>query len=543
MVHFLVVKHLLELPRYPVYRARVNRKTWHFYLHMNKKNRITILLFLITSLIYIYPAFTNTPLRNFQIPSQFGTIKEIFEAPNAQTSNPIIIQIQDAHCNYEAQKNLAGILDYLAREKKLRLIMVEGGSGDVSLSFLRTYADKKAREEIADKYLRDGKISGEEYLDIVSDYNLELYGIEDQALYDTNLDSFLNIEGYKEQGLKDTDSLKEIVDALKPHMYNPQLLQLDEKKVNFEKKSLSLADYCAFLQKLAGQKGITLDAYKQLKSFRESSAIEKTIDFKQAETERGLFIKELAKNLEGAAVKDLIAKTQDFKDKKLSAQEFYDYLRSAAQDKLDLKKAYPYFDAYMHYVSMGKNIDAEDLVKEISSFENEVRKSLFVNNDDRRLSEISHAVDILVRFLKLDLMPAEYDSMQADRSNYMTATWVSFLADNCRKYQLDLRPEVSGIIDDNFEKLDSFYKVGIDRELAFIKNIKQKIESSRDSFAVVITGGFHTAGLSKLFQQQGYSYAVVTPSISKKGDPDLYFSILKQDKEILPYYSGTDSDY
>jgi hypothetical protein len=543
MVHFLVVNQILELPRNPVCSHGRAGKRGIFYLRMNKNLRIAIPLIFITSFIFIYPAFTNTPLKNFQIPSQFGTIKEVFEAPNGLTSNPIIIQIQDAHCNYEAQKNLAAILDYLAREKKLRLIMVEGGSGDVSLSFLRTFADKKAREEIADKYLRDGKISGEEYLDIVSDYNLELFGIEDPVLYDTNLDSFLNIEGYKDQGLKDTDNLRDAVEALKPHMYNPQLLQLDEKKVKFEKKSLSLTDYCAYLQELAGQKGVTLEAYKQLKSFRESSALEKTIDFKQAEAERGLFIKELAKKLEAPAVKELIAKTRDFKDKKLSAQEFYAILRQLSQDKLDVKANFQQFDAYMRYVSMGKNIDAEALIKEIVSLESQVRGSLFVNNDERRLSEISHIVDMLVRFLKLDLTPAEYDSMQATRSDYMTVSLVNFLTDNCRKYQLSIRPEVSGIIDENFEKLDSFYRVGIDRELAFLKNIKQKIGSSKDSFAVVITGGFHTAGLSKMFQQQGYSYAVVTPSISKKGDPDVYFSILRQDKEILPDYSGTDSDY
>jgi hypothetical protein len=320
---------------------------------MNKNLRITIpLSIFITSLIFIYPAFTNTPLKNFQIPSQFGTVKEIFEAQNSQASSPIIIQIQDAHCNYEAQKNLAAILDYLAREKKLRLIMVEGGSGDVSLSFLRTFAGKKAREDIADKYLRDGKISGEEYLDIVSDYNLELFGIEDPALYDTNLDSFLNIEGYKEQGLKDIDSIKEVIEALKPRIYSPELLQLEEKKAGFDIKSMSLSDYCAFLQELAGQKGIVTDEFKQLKNFRESSGLEKTIDFKQAEAERGLFIKELGKKLEGPAVKDLIAKTQDFKDKKMSAQEFYDYLRSAGQDKLDLKKAYPAFEAYVRYMTV-----------------------------------------------------------------------------------------------------------------------------------------------------------------------------------------------
>jgi hypothetical protein len=192
---------------------------------------------------------------------------------------------------------------------------------------------------------------------------------------------------------------------------------------------------------------------------------------------------------------------------------------------------------------MGKTIDAEALIKEISSLESQVRESLFVNNDERRLSGISRAADILVRFLKLDLTPAEYESMQANRSDYITSSWVNFLTDNCRRYQLDLQPAVSGVIDDNFENLDSFYRVGIDREEAFINNIKKKIDNTGDNFVVVITGGFHTTGLCKLFQKENFSYAVVTPSITKKGDPDVYFSILKQDKEILPDYEATDSDY
>jgi hypothetical protein len=505
-----------------------NRKSWLFYFSMKNNLQKNILLISILSFIPFYFAFANSPLKDFQIPSQLGTIKEVFEAPNPQPSVPTIIQIQDAHCNYEAQKNLAQILEYLAKEKKLRLIMVEGGSGNVSLSFLRSFADKSAREEIADKYLRSGKISGEEYLDIVSDYDLELYGIEDPDLYDTNLDSFLNIEGYKEQGLKDTGSLRGVIEALKPHMYNQQLLQLDEKKSQFEKKSIPLAEYCAYLKDTAVQKRVKYDSFVQLRSFQESLELEKTIDFKQVEVQRSAFIKDLAKKLEGQAIKDLIAKTQAFKDKKISPQEFYSFLKLSAQDKLDIATSYPQFDTYMRYVSMGKNIEVDDLIKEVSSLEAAVRQALFINNDERRLSDISHSVDVLERFLKLDLTPAEYDVMQTNPSNYMTATWINFLADSCRRYQLALRPEMSGIIDDNFDALDTFYKVGIDREQAFLRNIQQKIKRvENNSYVVVITGGFHTTGLNKLFKEQGYSYAVVTPAITKKSDPEIYFSVLR----------------
>jgi len=532
---------LEQLPRLLLYLLQGNRKSWLFYFSMMKNLQKTILLLIIASLFPFYPVFANSPFKDFQIPSKFGTIKEVFEAPNTQQSQPAIIQIQDAHCNYEAQKNLAQILDYLVKENKLRLIMVEGGSGDVSLSFLRNFADKNAREEIADKYLRNGKISGEEYLDIVSDYNLELYGIEDPALYDANLDSFLNIEGYKEQGLKDTYSLKAVVEALKPHMFNWQLLQLDANKGQFEKKILSLAEYCAYLMEVAGQKGVPVDPYKQIAGFQESLSLEKTIDFKQAESQRSAFIKDLAQKLQDGAVKELIAKTQDFKDKKISAQEFYDYLRAASQDKLDLKTTYPHFDAYIRYVSMGKSIDAEALIKEISDFEARIRQVLFVNNDERRLSDISGTLDTLERFLKLDLIPSEYEKMQAEPSKYVTAAWINFLTDSCRRYQLALRPTSSQVIDENFDKLDSFYRVGIDREQAFMRNIKKEISRAGENIVVVITGGFHTSGLSKLFKEDGYSYAVVTPAISKKADPAIYYSVLRGDVgEIEDTYLGED---
>jgi hypothetical protein len=115
-----------------------------------------ILLVVIQFFVFLGLVFSSsTILTDLKIPSQIGSIKEIFENNLlGPSSTPTIIQIQDAHCNYEAQKNLATILEYLIKEKNVKLVMVEGGSGDVALSFLRGYAEKKDRELIADKYLR-----------------------------------------------------------------------------------------------------------------------------------------------------------------------------------------------------------------------------------------------------------------------------------------------------------------------------------------------------------------------------------------------------
>ena len=139
----------------------------------NQIKPIKILLTATFCFLFYSIALASLSPQNLNIPANYGTVKETFDAALLnQNTKPLIIHIQDAHCNYEAQKNMSGLLKYLVNEYGLKLIMVEGGSGDVSLSSLRGYADKNTRIEVAERYLKEGKISGEEYLDIISDQPL-----------------------------------------------------------------------------------------------------------------------------------------------------------------------------------------------------------------------------------------------------------------------------------------------------------------------------------------------------------------------------------
>ncbi len=479
--------------------------------------------------VLICPVPVKASLKDLTIPSSFGIIREIHEPIDALDS-PEIIQIQDAHCNYEAQKNLAQILEYLIKERKLRLIMVEGGSGDVGLASLRSLSDKTAREKVADQYLKEGKISGEEYLDIVSDYDIELYGIEDPNLYENNLDAFFVVEGYQQQGEKDLNALSGVVDALKAYMYNVKLRAFEAKKAEYVQKTIKLAEYLPYLLSFSGV-GSSLDDFPQVKSFQSSISLEKTLDFKQAESQRNVFIKELSKKIDQAAVKELISQTQAFKDRKIGSHEYYGFLQKLAEGKIDIGREYSDLDAYIRYLASAKKVNPEALIKEIGSLEDRIRETLFGTNDERQLYKIARAVDILARFLKLDLTVDEYEALVASRRDYLTSAWIPFLNDNCRRVRLSVRPQASSVIDEHFNELNSFYQVGLQREHAFMKNIKEKMAGSKEQIAVVIAGGFHTAGMSKLLGQNGFRYAVVTPAITKRGDPEVYLSVLRQDKE------------
>ena len=491
--------------------------------------------FIVMSCLSFYGiALASLSGKDFNIPSQYGTIKESFSAPGAnQDAKPVIIHIQDAHCNYEAQKNMSGLLDYLVKNQNLKLIMVEGGSGDVDLSFLRGYADKKARVEVADKYLKEGKISGEEYLDIVSDYPLQLYGIEDQALYDAHMAAFQQVDSFREKGIKDLESLANIIKVLKPLIYSEELRQLEEKKSQYDDKSLSLVEYCKYLSGMANKKKLNLEDYPHLAAFSDVARLEKEISFSQAESQRDAFIKELAKLLDERGVQNLILMTQGFKAKMITPEKYYSFLRDAGEEKLDLSRKYPQLAAYIQYVTTSKDVDVADLLKEISAIEEKIEDASFSNSEQRRLAEITKSLQILTKALNLELTPEDYEYFQTNKAQLSTASWIDFLAQNCNKYNISIQPSAAKLIDENLKQLEEFYKIGLEREGAFVKNMEQKINDSNEKTVVLITGGFHTPGVTRMLKNKGYSYMVMTPAITQKGDSSIYFSVLRGEKNQL----------
>ncbi len=500
-----------------------------------KKNPLQIAIPVLMLCLFSYNiTLASYSAKEIKIPIQFGSIKENFRAlaqtPSAECE---IIHVQDAHCNYEAQKNMAQLLEYLVKEHNLKLIMVEGGNGNVGLSFLRSYSDKKARLEIADKYLKAGKISGEEYLDIASDYPIELYGIEDTALYNSHLEAFKQVDSFREKGLMDLEGLSNIVKKLESFIYSEEFRQLAEKKSQYDEKAVSLVEYCQYLKELAQNKRINLKDSLNFNAFSEVSRLEKEISFQQAESERNAFIKDLANLLDEKGVQDLINKTQDFKAKKITPESYYSFLRAAAGGRLNLKLNYPQLNAYINYVIISKDVNAALLLKEVNAIEERIEGACLSNTDQKKLNEISKSLQILTKTLNLELTPEDYAHFKANEPQLITASWVGFLNENCNKYNLGLKLDASAVVDDNLPQLDNFYQLGLAREKAFIKNMTDKINESGEKTVVLITGGFHTPGITRMLKDEGYSYMVVTPAITKKGDSSIYFSVLRGEKGQL----------
>ncbi|MDO8535723.1 MAG: hypothetical protein Q7S30_01750, partial [Candidatus Omnitrophota bacterium] len=137
------------------------------------------------------------PGHETSIPRDIATVKEVYSPfrdperhgeqhalSGSRNDNPkTIIQIQDAHSSLGAQESISSILDSLVTNYDLKLIAIEGSSGYIDTSFLKTFPDEKIRSQTAKYLVKEGRMSAGEFFSITSNKPIALYGIEDKPLY------------------------------------------------------------------------------------------------------------------------------------------------------------------------------------------------------------------------------------------------------------------------------------------------------------------------------------------------------------------------
>jgi len=151
-------------------------------------------------------AFNQKPV---EIPADFGTVIE-----SNQGREGLVVCVQDLHCNYEVQTNIARLIDRLAGQYGLKLVAVEGADQPLDVSLLADFPREKPKRMAADYLLREGKITGAELYAATGEHAIALEGIEDTALYDASLAAVMKILNDESQGY--VYDLREALEAVKP---------------------------------------------------------------------------------------------------------------------------------------------------------------------------------------------------------------------------------------------------------------------------------------------------------------------------------------
>ena len=214
---------------------------------------------------------------SISLPESIGQIKRSFQG----TGDKLLIHIQDAHVNEEAQRNIAEILKFFSSRHGLKLINLEGAEGELLTRAFSFFPVPKVRREVSDYFLKEGRLSGPEYLAIVDRPDLELFGVEDAKVYEGNRQAYLEAAGLKNQDEEILASLSKVLKNVGRFVFSEELRELVRRRERFDGSGRELIAYAEFLFETAEKHGLSLDSYPAARSLLSILQLEREIVFEK----------------------------------------------------------------------------------------------------------------------------------------------------------------------------------------------------------------------------------------------------------------------
>ncbi|HTL70934.1 MAG TPA: hypothetical protein VL404_06555 [Candidatus Eisenbacteria bacterium] len=459
----------------------------------------------------------------FRFPHSVALIEDSYRPTR---NDKTVYLVRDAHTNDSCQLNTAAALDIIFKKEKIKFVFLEAGTGDDSLTFARVLGTPARREKVALSYLKQGQVSGSEYLDLTSDHDFRLWGVEDKDLYWESLAVYRGIASGRARFEAYLEEISAAVEALKPRVLNRALLTLDARRAAFSREELSSVEYAGILSGAASENGVSLAAYPHLRQLKNLKSLEDGIDFKAANLEQ----EKLLAGLGEAQLKSLLASAGSRSPFRISSRDrqeekaFYALL----EEKAGGLEGYPELGKFLRYLRAGEELDPKSVVREMSALEERLYAALAVTADEADLCRADRSVRRLRSLLELTMTPEDFAAWRADSAEFGVVPLTGFV--NRKIMDLKSRYEKAVFLDPEFDafvkQAERFYELTYRRDRAFARNISAKMDAERQTKAVFVAGGYHSPNLTSIFKESGISYVLITPQVLHETNRARYERIL-----------------
>ncbi len=452
----------------------------------------------------------------------------------------LIYLIQDAHTNESGQLNLAKTLNYLLSSESRdggseKYVFVEAAQGDNSLSFLRNLSSKDKRQEIASSYLKKGLVHGAEYLDLTSEKNFTIWGVEDMESYKMSLEAYRAVVKDRQKFREYLSKIESTIIVLKPKIYNSLLLSFDEKYQKYRKEQISLTDYFDCLVLESQKADVALSSFPHLKMLQILKHKESKIDFRKANEEQEKALQRLSTE-DKREIEELVSNIRnapsplgsDDKEKKAFYALLEEKLKQQVRSSEVRADEFPNLFKYFEYLKLSHELEAKGVLADVKNLEEKLFGAFIITPDEKNLLKCSKVLALLKKLFDLTLDPQEFAEYQALSKDFTIDHLTGFL----NKKIMDFKDYFDKVVflepgyDTIVKRSEEFYSLTYERDLHFIQKSLDKMNEASQSEAILVTGGFHTTNLKSLLKQKGISYISVTPQILNQTNHKRYEEIL-----------------
>ena len=445
---------------------------------------ITIASFFLLKLNAETTTAPSLALENLAIAESIGKVQERFNG----TGPRMIIQIQDVHAHATAQENIAAILEHLQVAGGIDKVALEGAWATTNLPKSQALATSREKQLLARSLLSDDLISGPVYSAILAPAPLALVGMEDQGLYEQNRKIYLeHLEKIQSIDAK-ISAYHEQLRASQKTAWNSELLAFGNAYEKFEETS-DLGKFFPVLMKISAARSIDISDLSQIVLTQEIMTLEKSVSKERLEKE--------AKQL-----------MKDFKDNPWTLEEL---IRG---NKIPPERLgfYPEIKKLMSLLKMRDKISLADLVTQVETLITRILTKLAGTPEEKSLWDQCERFYLAKRILLLKATPSDLKAYEEEKAA---------LSAEIQKAGL---PEALAL------SLD-FYSIVKKRDDIFFEKILH--DPNLDGPLAVVTGGFHTDGLSQKFRAAGISYITISPDLgTEPADEKIYIQRMRENRDF-----------
>lgn len=467
-----------------------------------------------------------------RVPEELGQVKERYQG----SSDKVVVHIQDAHTSFEAQKNLQKIIQYLVTGEDVSAVAVEGAEGDANLNALRRIPALPEKEKVINALLKEGTLTGAEAAHILTPAYVELIGIEDIDLYDINYDAFVTTLSKREEILDQIEQVENILNDLKAPVYSEKMANFDEVISNYREGTIDFFTYCGKLLFFASHVGIDISSYVNFTMLLEAKSWEEQITFEKVDEERAKVITLVDMHFSNA--NDTIAQKkyeifkreleafEQAKNKKgADTTQFYSMLRNLAKEARISEQEFANFYTFATYISLFARLDKAGLLEECKVLQREIENALASSEAQKELISLVRNVRLLHDIVELKVLPEDVEYYREHKEQFSSAVFSTFISNHApeRLPQLNL-----SLLDEILPSVDEFYHFAEERSTVMTNRTIDVLNEQKETVLPLVSGGFHTDGITAVLKEKGISYLVVTPQISEVNEDIPYLDRMLQ---------------
>lgn len=544
--------------------------------------------------IEMAPRFETPSFLQIDIPSELATLDGIYEAP-PRPDPRLILHVQNAHANYDAQMKIKELLEYLHKTYAFKTIFVEGAVDTLDPEALKMFPDAARNQKLADLMARQGELNGAELFILGEDEQpgleekqgfgvtgntkeprvpnpesraVKAHGIENAALYRENYDALKTVFGAEATVARYLNGFEARLETLSSKVFSKDLRRVLAEWKKFEKGH---REFMPYIHNLAAEAKrvlkIDLESllaqieWPQITRLLMLQTMEKDLKQDEALVEKERLIAFLS---EKGVSPELLAAIKDFQGQRVSVLRGRAETTPAGLEPRDLMEKlvteagpkgfrfqdYPEFSVYAGYLILKNEMDPKGLFEEIKTVFTRILDSLAGTVRQKELVELFRDEELVRKLLNLELPRKEWQETVVKKAVLEPSVLVARLKD----LSAAINEQGFGTRDSGIEKTKDkgesrgasdesrtsknakfrsdvtavqtaafkFYEAAHKREDVFYEKIDEVMTRGALSKAVLVTGGFHTDGITDLLREHQISYGILTPRLTEKSNDKLY---------------------